>query len=954
MKSLRIVYHETQKNIITAQTAENEVVNFSLNEIQQKEWESIIPFIQQGVILNLLNVETIDGENVKAEFFILEPDYLIDISSLAGCFHPYGHHPLNYILNRMQNRENTSPILLGNTANFFIDEFVHADENNPVDYFASLKKLFQTSAFEFTACEDLKDNKLEKNFFLNCRKHFDNIKETVGKMFPNVGIDREKLVLEPSFISNMLGLQGRLDIMSHDYSNFIELKSGKAMEDFRTGGQFIHAAESHYIQMILYLAILEFNMDLNPEKISSYLLYSKYPVLSKEKHSRKHLGDALYLRNRIVALEYNIQKENRNDNTEKIIENIDADQLNTACISGRFFENYLRPAIDQFKISFSTLNETEKAYIVRLYTFITKELWLSKVGERDYEGLKRASVLWNATLEDMLTAGEIIYDLKIIDNQAASESHSITLEIPEYENLYFPNFRTGEAIVLYERNNESDKVNNRQVFKGAIESWTGNQLKIRLRFQQKNPAVWNSLSRYAVMHDYMDATYTGMFKALYCFMNVDQRRRDLLLGKIPPLQIPQGENETVSEIFLLLGPPGTGKTSHALKQMVIDEIKKDNTNILLLSYTNRAVDEICRALVDIGNSIPFIRIGSELNCEPELRHYLLENQLSNCSKRSEVAEIISRCRIFAGTVASVWNKPELFNLKQFDLAIIDEATQLLEPHLLGVLSIQTASGENAVKRFVMIGDYKQLPAVVLQSRHESRVTEPLLLEAGLTNLSDSMFERLYRKYRNEGFTQAYAFLSKQGRMHPEISAFPSTYFYEGQLESIGLPHQTENDYPFRRLQFYPVKPSENDFTDKANINEARKVADVCCELYNYSLAQSKVFRPQTVGIIAPYRNQLALIRKCLQETGIDSFSSIMVDTVERFQGSQRDVIIYSFCAKTDTQLNALPNLLEENGNIIDRKLNVVLTRAKKQFILIGNEELLNKNELYRKLLAHIG
>jgi hypothetical protein len=947
MKLLRIIFHEMRGNILIAKTFENETVRFACNELQEKELIDLLPFLQSGNIINLLNVTQIDTKTVSAEFFIVEPDYLIDISFLAECFRPYGHHPLNYILSRLQSRENSSAILLGNTANFFIDEFVNEDKNHPTDYRASLKKLFRTSAFEFTACEDLKNSRLESDFFANCRKHFIQIKKVTEQLFPSAGIDKEKIVLEPSFISNLLGLQGRLDIMSYDYSHFIELKSGKAVEDYRSGGQFIHAAVNHYIQMILYLAVLEFNLGLNPEEVCSYLLYSRYPVLSKEKHSRKYLEDALHLRNRIVALEYRIQKENQSAYTQRILESIDSNRLNTAHLSGQFFDNYLRPSIDKFKISFALLNETEKTYLLRLYTFIVKELWLSKVGEREYEGVKKASVLWNASLEDMLTAGEILYDLKIIDNQAASESHTITLEIPEYKDLYLPNFRLGDAIVLYERNSESDRVNNRQVFKGSVESWTGNRLKIRLRYRQKNPAVWNENSFYAVMHDYMDSIYTGMFRALSCFMNALQERRDLLLCQRPITQNPP-------ECFLLIGPPGTGKTSLSLKQMVITEIQKDKSNILLLSYTNRAVDEICKALVSISQSLSFIRIGSELNCDPEFRNRLLEKQLINCDNRNDVAEIIDSCRIFVGTVASVWNKPELFNLKQFDLAIIDEATQLLEPHLLGILSVQTKSNENAVKRFILIGDHKQLPAVVLQSKEESRVSDPLLNEIGLTDLSDSLFERLYRKYREAGFSFAYDVLSKQGRMHPEISAFPSEYFYEGRLKCLGLPHQLVEDYPFERLIFYPVKPSEKDISDKTNSNEAGKIVDICMELYEYHLSHNITFDPQSVGIITPYRNQIALIRKRLQETDIDAFSMITVDTVERFQGNQRDIIIYSFCVKTDWQLKALPNVLEENGRIIDRKLNVVLTRAKKQFYIIGNEELLKKNDIYKQLLEHVG
>ncbi|MCL1932685.1 MAG: DEAD/DEAH box helicase, partial [Candidatus Azobacteroides sp.] len=412
-------------------------------------------------------------------------------------------------------------------------------------------------------------------------------------------------------------------------------------------------------------------------------------------------------------------------------------------------------------------------------------------------------------------------------------------------------------------------------------------------------------------------------------------------------------NNGKDDVFLLLGPPGSGKTSIALKQMVETEIRKNKTHVLLLAYTNRAVDEICKALTDISASLPFIRIGSELNCSPKFRGYLLENYLENCQKRSDVSEIIRRCRIFVGTVASVWNKPELFQLKHFDLAIIDEATQLLEPHLSGIFCVKNETGENAVDRFVLIGDHKQLPAVVLQSKEESRVNDPLLNAAGITDLSASLFERFYRKYSREGNTSAWEMLSKQGRMHPVLSAFPSEHFYEGRLESAGLPHQTE-EWPDRnRILFYPVEPADNEFSEKTNRKEADTVTEICKKLYAESREKGEPFDSQTIGIIAPFRNHIALIRKLLQETGIPKLTEITVDTVERFQGSQRDVIIYSFCIKTEKQLEFLPNWLEENGNLIDRKLNVALTRARKQLHIIGNEKLLEKNPVYKKLIEYI-
>ena len=170
-------------------------------------------------------------------------------------------------------------------------------------------------------------------------------------------------------------------------------------------------------------------------------------------------------------------------------------------------------------------------------------------------------------------------------------------------------------------------------------------------------------------------------------------------------------------------------------------------------------------------------------------------------------------------------------------------------------------------------------------------------------------------------------------MHPGVASFPNREFYAGKLEALGLPHQLENvDAPVR---FIPSERDTESVSGKTNRNEARIVAQLAADVYHLYKETFEVNR--TLGVITPYRSQ----------------NEISVDTVERYQGSERDVIIYSFCVNYLYQLKFLPNLTEENGVWIDRKLNVALTRARRQLYITGVPDILSHNLIYRRLIQAI-
>jgi superfamily I DNA and/or RNA helicase len=354
--------------------------------------------------------------------------------------------------------------------------------------------------------------------------------------------------------------------------------------------------------------------------------------------------------------------------------------------------------------------------------------------------------------------------------------------------------------------------------------------------------------------------------------------------------------------------------------------------VLLTAFTNRAVDEICSKLDEAG--IDYLRLGSDLSASHSCHPHLLSRRVDTCHRVADVRLLLKEARVVCATTASMCGTGlQLLSLRRFTLAIVDEASQLLEPHLLPLLSATTAAGEAAIGRFVLIGDHKQLPAVVGQNEAQSRVHEPELRGIGLTDCRRSLFERWLTAWQQS--PRHVYMLTRQGRMHHDIALFPSHYFYEGRLE-VASERQTAI-----------VQEPRTTFIDTRRVeDEARLAASIVVDTWRrYG---PRFDEGQTVGVIVPYRNQISAVRKWLP----DALANVTIDTVERFQGSQRDVIVYSFSAAQRHQLQFLTSsVFEENGQVIDRKLNVAMTRAREHLYLIGNVPLLEENLTFSRLVG---
>ena len=908
----------------------------------QTDDETLRPLLTEGMQLNLLDCHR-DGQTIQPKLIVVEPDFLMDISSLAACFSDKEHLPIAYTLGRFKPQANTQPILLGNFAGAALDDIINQADFQVND---TIRHSFREQVLQFCTCPNFNPQQFKEDAY----RQVENIKEAVTELFSLLPPRSSLLapLLEPSFVCEHLGLQGRVDLMTSDKHLLVEQKSGKNWNLEHSSNLTPIAshlyAEAHYVQLLLYYGILRYNFHLSADKVDIRLLYSRYPAkqgLLVVNYYQKLFHEAIHLRNQIVAQEFKMAHEGIGS---------------------------IIPQIEVLK----TLSETEREYVERMLSFVYREQLAQKVGTQEGQGGAVAN-LWNMPLTEKRDTGSILYGLRMLHKEQSSTYNGfdrLTFSIPDMDDDFLPNFRRNDMVCLYAYEGEPN-VCAAILYKGVIEQLTDHEVVVRLNDGQQNPEVFADTT-YAIEPSFSDRGTTSSIRSLQAFCVASPERRSLLLGERAPrcdksLQLSRSYHPHYDDIllkakqardyFILQGPPGTGKTSMALRFLVEECLTPPSSLLppreaLLLAYTNRAVDEICAMLTDAG--IDYIRQGSETSCDPRFADHLLDRVMGEHPRMDEVRQRIIDTKVIVSTTSTMLSRPYLFQLKHFSLCIVDEASQILEPNIIGLLA------SPQIDRFILIGDHKQLPAVIQQPDDDPRLSSCRL----------SLFERLLRVEREAGRTAFTAILQRQGRMHPDIAVFPNEMFYgREQLQPVPCPHQEEQqlDYPQpskdelddllkqRRVIFFPssTAPSlaggEASFSDKVNPHEAHIVADLLQRIYRQYGERFDTSR--TVGVIVPYRNQIAMIRREIEALDIPALLDVSIDTVERYQGSQRDVIIYSFTVKRPYQLDFLTaNCFEEDGHVIDRKLNVAMTRARKQLLMTGEERVLCQNPLFAELI----
>lgn len=508
--------------------------------------------------------------------------------------------------------------------------------------------------------------------------------------------------------------------------------------------------------------------------------------------------------------------------------------------------------------------------------------------------------------------------------------------------------------------------------------------KIKKLKGKKRKLVKTLLDGKKLQHDTIDEIY-------YCNQELNESQKEAVRKAIK-----------AEDIHLIHGPPGTGKTVTSVE--VIEQYIEKDKEVLACADSNVAVDNLVEHLVSRGRRV--VRVGHPARVTPVLRKhtldYLLEkndtyqkaqelreeafelkdeqedytypsgrwrrglsneaikslaekdkgsrgippNKMKEMAKSLElqekidelfdkvddleekaVSEVLERSDVVCSTNSS--SASQALEEEYFDLCVIDEATQATEPSCL-IPSIKA-------EKLVMAGDHKQLPPTILNE------------EAKREGLDETMFERLIALFGDNVKT----LLKIQYRMHEKIMRFSADEFYNGELladssvEAHTLKDIIDRDPkgkfrhvldPYPPLSMIDTKMemperTRSGSTSKENPGEAVLAKELAEEYLDLGLEATDI------GIITPYKDQADLIEKKIVEENLE------IDTVDGFQGREKEVIILSLTRSNDEGfIGFLKDL---------RRLNVSLTRAKRKLIVLCDKSTLSSNEVYDRLFHHI-
>lgn len=900
------------------------------------DFTAIRNMLTENAVLLLHNVR--HGEmphqysTTQRSLLVLEPDFLIDASSIGECFSAGSANPHIFFLSRLIENLPGAAALKGSMVGYYLDELIRDPDKDIEEIFTTAQRTNALKAARLGS-QEMSDIKASIR-----REHLPKIKALVQ----NESI--KELWIEPTYFSAMYGLQGRLDLLGVNHTldarDIIELKSGSpASPDYV-------AWSNHKMQVVCYDLLLKSTYGEDRQGFNA-VFYSRCNITPYRNIVSEHAEwhRALIIRNSIVFKLYKLAER-------------DFSILNTIKENGipglpRFSETELM----RFQ-SYYYPSRIATQYYHEMLAFTLREMINTKVGDYLREEEEEQHGFASLWLNDISTKEEvfrIIPDLQVTGIEEGSGHISLTMtrNVPHA-------FRKRDLVIIYPRNGDDYNCMRQHILKGSVKALGLNTLTISIYNTQTNYNFIHQHTHWAMEPDIFERNFWSVFSCLINVIACDDRKKKLLFGHEKPLfdnrvwkkesWLTPTQHETIQDAlnakdyYLLQGPPGTGKTSTFLVNYVRDTFHISTDKIVILAFTNNAVEKICESFKapKQGKPIHYVRLGSKY-VEDD---FLFTDQLTDNNPDSW-KRIIDDSQVIVSTVATFQNNllllKEFFRFKHL---VVDEASQLTEAQLAGIITV--------FEKFVLIGDHKQLPAVVSQHEKTCLINdEGYLNRLNIKDLRVSLFERLIQNAQDKGWTQAYGQLTDHYRMHEQIAGLIAHHYINGLVPCLArqrsqqAPYKLPNKHPF-----YAVSQSRTVFMEsppetglKRNKKEAAMVIALMKMLINEAGLQL-----EDIGIITPFRAQFVEIQALVPANWLES-EKLVIDTVERFQGGQKKVIIFSTTITTPRQVNLIRSTAGNGAADTDRKLLVSLSRAEEQVIILGNPAALEASPQYQELIA---
>ncbi|WP_258101745.1 AAA domain-containing protein [Marinoscillum pacificum] len=591
----------------------------------------------------------------------------------------------------------------------------------------------------------------------------------------------------------------------------------------------------------------------------------------------------------------------------------------------------------------------------------------NKIRNRSLEDRKREGVTWYPVVVDRSYLG-------------TGEKWVLQLErTSQTENRHF--FQAGSSASLF-LNDEKRKLSASGIISRVNEKY------MTLVLNSDDAPDWIDEGKLGVDLLFDESTYDEMERTMISMASVREGRlkelTKILLGETEPRfaslidfrhpGLNDSQNKALSlidaskDVGLVHGPPGTGKTT-TLVEAIKDTVSKEK-QVLVAAASNAAVDLLAEKLTQQGLRV--LRIGHPARVTEEVVSCTLDARLSEHNDAKMLKELrkkaeefrnlgrkykrnfgkaerqqrkmlldearslkdeahmledhmiydeLNKAQVIACTL--VGTNSNYIKGRTFKTLFIDEASQALEP----AAWIPIMKSE----RIIMAGDHWQLPPTVKS------------LEAAKEGLSQTIFRRVIEQW------SADVMLEVQYRMHDDIMQFSNEHFYEGKLRSgdIILQRRALFDQAVRFIDTAGCGFDEKlnqETLSTYNVEEARFVLSRLQEIVEDVMSRED--RIPTIGIIAPYKAQAEILRKYLEDFGLDQevLKRITINSVDSFQGQERDIMLISL-------VRSNPNA--EIGFLADeRRMNVAMTRARHLLVMVGDSATLSSNSFFDQLIQN--